>query len=66
MSPQTVRVTLTASSELIEQAGGLSVPTVLAVEDRPAMASPVGSRQRFSLTERFSPDNLRWRDAAIP
>ncbi len=65
MSPQVVRVTLVASSEFAEEAGGLSTPNVLAVEDRPVMPSPVGVRQRFTLTETFTPDNLRWRDPRV-
>ncbi len=65
MSPQTIRVTLVASGEFEEEAGGLGTLQVLAVEDRPAMDSPVGIRQRFTLTERFSPENLRWRDPQI-
>jgi len=65
MSPQTVRVTLVASGEFAEEAGGLGTDQVLAVEDRPVMTSSVGVRQRFTLTERFSPENLRWRDAEI-
>jgi len=65
MSPQTVRITLVASGEFEEEAGGLGTLEVLAVEDRPAMESEVGVRQRFTLTERFTPENLRWRDPEI-
>lgn len=65
MSPQAVRVTLVASSEFPEEAGGLSVLEVLAVEDRIAIDSPVGIRQRFTLTEQFTPGNLRWRDPRV-
>lgn len=65
MSPQDVRITLVASGEFDEEAGGLGTLEVLAVEDRPVMDSEVGVRQRFTLTERFSPDNLRWRDPEI-
>jgi len=65
MSPQTIRITLVASSEFVEEAGGLGTDQLPAVEDRPALTSPVGIRQRFSLTERFSPKNLRWRDPAV-
>lgn len=65
MSPQTIRVTLTASSEMPERAGGLASVDLPPVEDRPALASNVGVRQRFSLTERYSPDNLRWRDSSM-
>lgn len=65
MSPQTVRVTLVASGEYDEEGGGLGTDQVLAVEDRPVMESEVGIRQRFTLTERFSPENLRWRDPQI-
>lgn len=62
MSPQSLRVTLVASSEFQEEAGGLTTDQILAVEDRAAMDSPVGVRQRFTMTERFAPKNLRWRD----
>ena len=65
MSPQTVRVTLVASGEYDEEAGGLGTDQVLAVEDRPPLTSEVGIRQRFTLTERYSPENLRWRDPQI-
>jgi hypothetical protein len=65
MSPQTIRITLVGSSEFPEEAGGLSVLSVLAVEDRPVLDSQVGVRQRFTLTERFTPENLRWRDPDI-
>lgn len=65
MSPQTLRVTLVASSEADEAAGGLATADVVAIEDRAPMASLVGTRQRFTLTERFSPENLRWRDPRL-
>ncbi len=65
MSPQTIRITLTGSAETDEAAGGLAGPDVLAVEDRPPLASPVGVRQRFTLTEVFTPKNLRWRDPTV-
>jgi hypothetical protein len=65
MSPQTVRITLVGSSETDEAAGGLASPQVLAVEDRPPVASPVGNRQRFTLTEAFTPQNLRWREPTV-
>lgn len=65
MSPQAIRVTLVASSEFDEEGGGLATDQVLAVEDRPAMTSLVGVRQRFTVTERYSPRNLRWRDPEI-
>lgn len=65
MSPQSLRITLVASGELDEEGGGLGTDQVMAVEDRPAMTSEVGVRQRFSLTERFSPENLRWRDPQV-
>lgn len=65
MSPQTVRITVVGSSETEEAAGGLATTDVLAVEDRPPVASPVGNRQRFTLTEVFSPKNARWRDPTV-
>lgn len=65
MSPQTLRVTLLASSESVEEAGGTATATLQAIEDRPPTASVVGTRQRFFLTERFTPENLRWRDPSV-
>lgn len=65
MSPQTIRITLVGSSETDEAAGGLATPQVLAVEDRPPVPSPVGNRQRFTLTEVFTPKNMRWRDPTV-
>lgn len=65
MSPQTVRITLVASGEFEEEGGGLGTLEVIPVEDRVVMESAVGVRQRFTLTERFSPENLRWRDPEI-
>jgi prepilin-type N-terminal cleavage/methylation domain-containing protein len=65
MSPQTIRITLVGSSETEEAAGGLATPQVLAVEDRQPVDSPVGTRQRFTLTEVFTPRNLRWRDPTV-
>lgn len=65
MSPRTVRVTLVGSAEADEFAGGLATDQLLAVEDRAAMDSLVGSRQRFTLTERFSPENARWQDPRL-
>lgn len=65
MSPQSVRITLVGSSETEEAAGGLASDTVLAVEDRPPVTSSVGVRQRFTLTEVFTPKNLRWRDPTV-
>jgi prepilin-type N-terminal cleavage/methylation domain-containing protein len=65
MSPQTIRITLVGSSETDEAAGGLASTQVLAVEDRAPVLSPVGNRQRFTLTEVFTPKNLRWRDPLV-
>lgn len=65
MSPQTIRITLVGSAETDEAAGGLASPQVLAVEDRAPVASPVGNRQRFTLTEVFTPKNSRWRDPTV-
>ncbi|MBK6917550.1 MAG: prepilin-type N-terminal cleavage/methylation domain-containing protein [Deltaproteobacteria bacterium] len=65
MSPQTVRITLVASTEGDEGTGGLAIADLPAIEDRPAIPSLVGVRQRFTLTERYTPDNLRWRDPRL-
>lgn len=66
MSPQSIRITLVGSAETDEAAGGLATLEVLAVEDRPPTDSSVGIRQRFTLTEVFTPKNLRWRDPTVP
>jgi len=66
MSPQSIRITLVGSSETEEAAGGLASDLVLAVEDREPTEAPVGVRQRFTLTEVFTPRNLRWRDPTVP
>jgi hypothetical protein len=66
MSPQAMRVTLVGSSEFDEQGGGLATNTIMAIEDRGAMLSPVGARERFFLTATFTPENMRWRDTQIP
>jgi prepilin-type N-terminal cleavage/methylation domain-containing protein len=65
MSPQTIRITLTGTIETAEAAGGFAREDLVAVEDRPAMASTVGRRMRYTLTERFTPKNLRWRDPSV-
>lgn len=65
MSPQTLRITLLGSSEYAEEAGGIATDMLQAIEDRPPMASSVGPRQRFFVSERFTPENLRWRDPAV-
>lgn len=65
MSPQTIRITVVGSAETDEAAGGLAALQVLAVEDRPPVDSPVGLRQRFTLTETFTPRNSRWRDPTV-
>jgi hypothetical protein len=67
MSPQTVRISLVGTSEVESPAGGSASVQVPALEDRVIMNSFVnGIRERFVLTERFSPPNLRWRDPFVP
>lgn len=66
MSPQSIRITVVGSSETEEAAGGLATAQLLAVEDRAPLPSPVGIRQRFTLTEVFTPKNVRWRDTTVP
>jgi prepilin-type N-terminal cleavage/methylation domain-containing protein len=65
MSPQTMRITLTGTIETAEAAGGFALENLPPVEDRPAMPSVVGRRVRYTLTERFTPKNLRWRDPSV-
>ncbi len=67
MSPQVLRITLVASAETSSADGGIASTTVPALEDRAAMISFVpGRRERFVLTERFAPSNLRWRNPLVP
>jgi prepilin-type N-terminal cleavage/methylation domain-containing protein len=65
MSPQTIRITLTGTIETTEAAGGFAREDLVPVEDRPAMQSVVGRRMRYTLTERFTPKNLRWQDPSV-
>ena len=65
MSPQTIRITLTGTIETAEAAGGFASEMLGPVEDRPATQSTVGRRMRYTLTERFTPKNLRWRDPSV-
>jgi len=65
MSPQTMRITLIGSTEIEDAAGGAATTQLLAVEDRAAITSTVGPRQRLALSERFTPDNARWRDPTV-
>lgn len=69
MSPQSVRITLTGTSEGPSGPGGLASVTLPAVEDREPVTQPAGTadpRDHITLTERFSPRNLRWRDTRVP
>jgi hypothetical protein len=70
MSPQAFRVTLLAKSET--QGPGEAEDTSLAlyhqlfpIEDRAQMDTIAGAREYLTLTERFTPRNLRWRDPLI-
>jgi hypothetical protein len=54
-----------ASAEADEAAGGLATADVSPIEDRVELPSLVGTRQRFTLTERFAPENVRWRDPRL-
>lgn len=65
MSPQTVRITLLATDETVEAAGGIATDQLMPIEDRVQLPSLVGTRQRFSLTERYAPENLHWRDSTV-
>jgi prepilin-type N-terminal cleavage/methylation domain-containing protein len=65
MSPQTVRISLVGSSEELDAVGGLATTDLDPLEDRVSVPSLVGLRQRLTLTERFTPDNARWRDPLV-
>lgn len=65
MSPQTMRITLMASDEAEEAAGGIATDRLMTIEDRAELPSLVGTRQRFTLTERYAPENLHWRDSTV-
>jgi len=65
MSPQTLRITLMASDENEEAAGGIATAELMTIEDRAELPSLVGTRQRFTLTERYAPENLHWRDSTV-
>jgi hypothetical protein len=69
MSPQIVRVTLLAKPDTLA-GGGDSVTDafyneLVAIEDRPTMATAVGNREYRTLTERFQVRNGHWRDPAL-
>lgn len=70
MSPQTIRITLVGTSEAEAGPGGLANVLLPVVEDRGPIDQPAGGgagpREHFTLTERFTPKNARWRDARIP
>jgi prepilin-type N-terminal cleavage/methylation domain-containing protein len=75
MSPQTIRITLIGAAEETAPDGssldpniryGLATDKLMAVEDRPELDAPAGWHERFTLTERFTPRNLRWRDPDVP
>lgn len=65
MSPQTLRISLVGSSETLDAQGGLATTDLAPLEDRITTPSLVGERQRLTLTERFTPDNARWRDPTV-
>ncbi len=62
MSPQVIRITLLGSAEQAPSAGGTATDMLMAIEDRPITKSLVGAREHLTITERFAPRNLRWRD----
>lgn len=70
MSPQTIRITLLAKSETIAAVDTTDDNQVLfnklmAIEDRPQMDTIARGRESLTMTERFSPRNLRWRDPLL-
>jgi hypothetical protein len=68
MSPQTVRVTLLAKPESIAADNSPSASPdpfynrLFQIEDRPETAPIAGIREYQTLTETFTPRNLRWRN----
>ena len=70
MSPQTIRITLLAKSETTA-GGNADDPAneffnqLFPIEDRPKMDTIAGAREYLTLTERFTPRNLRWRDPLL-
>jgi prepilin-type N-terminal cleavage/methylation domain-containing protein len=65
MSPTTLRISLVGSAETVDATGGLATLDLAPLEDRLSVPSLVGLRQRLTLTERFTPDNARWRDPLV-
>lgn len=70
LSPSTLRITLLGRSET-RVAGNADDPNnefynqLFPIEDRPQMDTIAGGREYLTLTERFSPRNLRWRDPLL-
>jgi hypothetical protein len=68
MSPQTIRVTLLAKPETITNDISPSASPdpfynrLFPIEDRPETAPVAGAREYQTLTETFTPRNLRWRN----
>jgi hypothetical protein len=65
MSPHTIRITLIGAAEELSAPGGLASDMLMPIEDRPEMPALSGRHERYTLTERFTPRNLRWRNPAI-
>ncbi len=64
MSPQMVRVTISGKSSQLSSFDEL--PTVLfPIEDRPEVDSTVPGREYYTVSETFSPPNLRWRNPSM-
>jgi hypothetical protein len=64
MSPQTVRVTIAGKSSQLSTFDG--APTVLfPIEDRPEVDSTVPGREYYTVSETFTPPNLRWRNPSM-
>jgi prepilin-type N-terminal cleavage/methylation domain-containing protein len=64
MSPQTVRVTIAGKSRQLSTFDG--APTVLfPIEDRPEVDSTVPGREYYTVSESFTPPNLRWRNPSM-
>jgi hypothetical protein len=64
MSPQMVRVTIvgkSANDSAFEDAPQVLFP----IEDRPEVTSTVPGREYYSVSETFSPPNLRWRNPSM-
>jgi prepilin-type N-terminal cleavage/methylation domain-containing protein len=65
LSPSTIRITLLAKPQEQQNTDADFGDDLFGIEDRPKMDSQAPGREYVTLTERFTPRNLRWRDPAL-